>query len=114
MNFHAPRFDSRDIQNVVDQSRQAIGLVLDHFVELARGLFIIRFAIDEVRKTGRAALGVKLLNLASDTDRVVGLAMIDASAQALDEEEDVDLIADAETAHPGPDEAGEPQKLELD
>jgi len=75
---------------------------------------VIRFAIDEVRKTGRAALGVKLLNLASDTDRVVGLAMIDASAQALDEEEDVDLIADAETAQPGPDESGEPQKLELE
>jgi DNA gyrase subunit A len=75
---------------------------------------VIRFAIDEVRKTGRAALGVKLLNLASDTDRVVGLAMIDASAQALDEEEDVDLIGDAETANPGPDEAGEPQKLELE
>jgi DNA gyrase subunit A len=75
---------------------------------------VIRFAIDEVRKTGRAALGVKLLNLASDTDRVVGLAMIDASAQALDEEEDVDLIADAETAQPGPDESGEPQKLGLE
>ena len=75
---------------------------------------VIRFAIEEVRKTGRAALGVKLLNLASENDRVVGLAMIDASAQALDEEEDVDLIADAETAQPGPDEAGEPQKLELD
>ena len=75
---------------------------------------VIRFAIDEVRKTGRAALGVKLLNLASESDRVVGLAMIDASAQALDEEEDVDLIADAETAQPGPDEAGEPQKLELE
>jgi DNA gyrase subunit A len=75
---------------------------------------VIRFAIDEVRKTGRAAMGVKLLNLASETDRVVGLAMIDASAQALDEEEDVDLIADAETAQPGPDESGEPQKLELE
>jgi DNA gyrase subunit A len=75
---------------------------------------VIRFAIDEVRKTGRAALGVKLLNLPSDTDRVVGLAMIDASAQALDEEEDVDLIADAETAQPGPDESGEPQKLEME
>jgi len=74
---------------------------------------VIRFAIDEVRKTGRAAMGVKLLNLASDSDRVVGLAMIDASAQALDEEE-VDLIGDAETAQPGPDESGEPQKLELD
>jgi DNA gyrase subunit A len=75
---------------------------------------VIRFAIDEVRKTGRAAMGVKLLNLASDNDRVVGLAMIDASAQALDEEEEVDLIGDAETAQPGPDESGEPQKLELD
>ena len=75
---------------------------------------VIRFAIDEVRKTGRAAMGVKLLNLASETDRVVGLAMIDASAQALDEEEDIDLIADAETAQPGPDESGEPQKLELE
>ncbi len=75
---------------------------------------VIRFAIDEVRKTGRAALGVKLLNLASETDRVVGLAMIDASAQALDEEEDLDLVVDAETAQPGPDESGEPQKLGLE
>lgn len=75
---------------------------------------VIRFAIDEVRKTGRAALGVKLLNLASDNDKVVGLAMIDASAQALDEEEDLDLVGDAETAQPGPDEAGEPQKLDMD
>lgn len=75
---------------------------------------VIRFAIDEVRKTGRAALGVKLLNLASENDRVVGLAMIDASAQALDEEEDLDLVVDAEAAHPGPDESGEPQKLGLE
>ncbi|MDR0499018.1 MAG: DNA gyrase subunit A, partial [Holophagales bacterium] len=30
---------------------------------------IIRFAIDEVRKTGRAAQGVRLLNLASEQDR---------------------------------------------
>ncbi|MCE1229297.1 MAG: DNA gyrase subunit A [Firmicutes bacterium] len=75
---------------------------------------VIRFAIDEVRKTGRAAMGVKLLNLASDTDRVVGLAMIDASAQALDEEEDLDLVVDAEAAQPGPDEGGQAQKLNLD
>jgi hypothetical protein len=40
--------------------------------------------------------------------------MIDASAQALDEEEDLDLVGDAETAQPGPDEAGEPQKLNMD
>jgi DNA gyrase subunit A len=46
----------------------------------------IRFAIDEVRKTGRAAQGVRLLNLASDGDRVVAIAKIDAAAQALDEE----------------------------
>ena len=46
----------------------------------------IRFAIDEVRKTGRAAQGVRLLNLASDHDRVVAIAKIDAAAQALDEE----------------------------
>jgi DNA gyrase subunit A len=48
---------------------------------------VIRFAIDEVRKTGRAAQGVRLLNLASDQDRVVAIAKIDAAAQALDEEE---------------------------
>ena len=41
---------------------------------------VIRFDIDTVRKTGRAAMGVRLLNLVSDTDRVVGLAKIDASA----------------------------------
>jgi len=75
---------------------------------------VIRFAIDEVRKTGRAAMGVKLLNLPSEDDRVVGLAMIDASAQALDEEEDLDLVADAELAQPGPNESGEPQKLGLE
>ena len=43
---------------------------------------VIRFAIDEVRKTGRNALGVRLLNLASEADRVVGIAKIDAAAQA--------------------------------
>ena len=75
---------------------------------------VIRFAIDEVRKTGRAAMGVKLLNLASDSDRVVGLAMIDASAQALDEEEDLEFVVDAESAQPGPNESGDPQKLEME
>jgi DNA gyrase subunit A len=75
---------------------------------------VIRFAIDEVRKTGRAAMGVKLLNLPSADDRVVGLAMIDASAQALDEEEDLDLAVEVEIAQPGPNESGEPQKLGLE
>jgi len=74
---------------------------------------VIRFNIDEVRKTGRAAQGVRLLNLASDDDRVVGLAMIDANAQALDEEEDMDLVADAERGNPV-NESGEPQKLGLE
>ena len=68
---------------------------------------VIRFAIDEVRKTGRAAQGVRLLNLPSDQDRVVAIAKIDAAAQALDDEEDGDEIA-------GPvDEYGEQPKLEL-
>ena len=75
---------------------------------------VIRFNIDEVRKTGRAAMGVRLLNLPSENDRVVGLAKIDASAQALDEEDDVDLVVDAETGQPGPNESGDPQKLGLD
>ncbi len=72
---------------------------------------VIRFSIDGVRKTGRAAMGVKLFALPSDADRVVGLAKIDASAQALDEEEDG---VEGETGQPGPDETGEPQKLGLD
>ena len=71
----------------------------------------IRFLIDEVRKTGRNAQGVSLLKLASAEDRVVGLAKIDASAMALDEEED--LVVDGEVAHPGPDEGGEQPKLGL-
>jgi len=72
---------------------------------------VIRFLIDEVRKTGRNAQGVGLLKLASAEDRVVGLAKIDASAMALDEEED---LADSEAvAHPGPDEGGEQPKLGL-
>jgi DNA gyrase subunit A len=75
---------------------------------------VIRFNIDEVRKTGRAAMGVRLLNLASETDRVVGLAKIDASAQALDEEEDLDLVVDAETGNPAPSEDGVQQKLDLE
>jgi DNA gyrase subunit A len=75
---------------------------------------VIRFNIDEVRKTGRAAMGVKLLGLASDTDRVVGIAKIDASAQALDEEDDVDLVVEAETGNPAPSEDGVQQKLDLD
>lgn len=74
---------------------------------------VIRFNIDEVRQTGRNALGVRLLNLASDQDRVVGIAKIDASAQALDEEEDIDLMMDAETAQPV-DENGVQQKLGLE
>lgn len=72
---------------------------------------VIRFLIDEVRKTGRNAQGVGLLKLASAEDRVVGLAKIDASAMALDEEED---LADSDAvAHPGPDEGGEQPKLGL-
>jgi DNA gyrase subunit A len=75
---------------------------------------VIRFNIDEVRKTGRAAMGVRLLGLASETDRVVGIAKIDASAQALDEEDDVDLVVDAETGNPGPSEGGVQQKLDME
>jgi DNA gyrase subunit A len=71
---------------------------------------VIRFLIDEVRKTGRNAQGVGLLKLASAEDRVVGLAKIDASAMALDEEED---LVDADLAHPSPDEGGEQPKLGL-
>jgi DNA gyrase subunit A len=71
---------------------------------------VIRFLIDEVRKTGRNAQGVGLLKLASAEDRVVGLAKIDASAMALDEEED---LVEADLAHPGPDESGEQPKLGL-
>ncbi|WP_243384066.1 DNA gyrase subunit A [Geothrix alkalitolerans] len=71
---------------------------------------VIRFLIDEVRKTGRNAQGVSLLKLASAEDRVVGLAKIDASAMALDEEED---LIESEAAHPGPDEGGEQPKLGL-
>ena len=71
---------------------------------------VIRFLIDEVRKTGRNAQGVGLLKLASAEDRVVGLAKIDASAMALDEEED---LIEVDLAHPGPDEGGEQPKLEL-
>lgn len=71
---------------------------------------VIRFLIDEVRKTGRNAQGVGLLKLASAQDRVVGLAKIDASAMALDEEED---LVDVDLAHPGPDEGGEQPKLGL-
>ena len=50
---------------------------------------VIRFNIDEVRKTGRAAMGVRLLNLPMQHDRVVGLAKISSEAQALDTEEEV-------------------------
>jgi DNA gyrase subunit A len=71
---------------------------------------VIRFLIDEVRKTGRNAQGVGLLKLASAEDRVVGLAKIDASAMALDEEED---LAEVDVAQPGPDESGEQPKLGL-
>ncbi|WP_243287447.1 DNA gyrase subunit A [Geothrix terrae] len=71
---------------------------------------VIRFLIDEVRKTGRNAQGVSLLKLASAEDRVVGLAKIDASAMALDEEEE---LIESEPAHPGPDEGGEQPKLGL-
>ena len=75
---------------------------------------VIRFNIDEVRKTGRAAMGVRLLNLPSESDRVVGLAKIDSGAQALDDEEDIDLVGDAELANPAPSENGEQPKLGFD
>ncbi len=71
---------------------------------------VIRFLIDEVRKTGRNAQGVSLLKLASGDDRVVGLAKIDASAMALDEEDD---LVEPEVGHPGPDETGQQPKLDL-
>ena len=71
---------------------------------------VIRFLIDEVRKTGRNAQGVGLLKLASGDDRVVGLAKIDASAMALDEEDD---LVEPEVGHPGPDETGQQPKLDL-
>ncbi len=71
---------------------------------------VIRFLIDEVRKTGRNAQGVSLLKLASPEDRVVGLAKIDASAMALDEEEE---LIESEAGHPGPDESGQQPKLDL-
>jgi DNA gyrase subunit A len=75
---------------------------------------VIRFNIDEVRKTGRAAMGVRLLNLPSESDRVVGLAKIDSGAQALDDEEDIDLVGDAELGNPAPSENGEQPKLGFD
>ena len=71
---------------------------------------VIRFLIDEVRKTGRNAQGVGLLKLASPADRVVGLAKIDASAMALDEEDD---LLEPELANPGPEEGGVQPKLGL-
>ncbi len=71
---------------------------------------VIRFLIDEVRKTGRNAQGVSLLKLASAADKVVGLAKIEASAMALDEE---DAMAENEVGHPGPDETGEQPRLGL-
>ncbi len=72
---------------------------------------VIKFLIDEVRKTGRAAQGVKLLNLGSNQDKVVGIAKIEASAMAFDDEED--LVTDAELANPGPDEGGQQPGLGL-
>ena len=67
----------------------------------------IRFDTDSVRKTGRAAMGVKLMNRGSEDDKVVGIAKIDAAAHALDMEED------EEGAEPGVDESGEQQKLDI-
>jgi len=70
---------------------------------------IIRFAIDEVRKTGRAAQGVRLLNLPSDQDRVVAIAKIDAAVQALDEEEEPsDSAVDAGTSESAPKNGEQP------
>ena len=68
----------------------------------------IRFDTDSVRKTGRAAMGVKLMNRGSEDDKVVGIAKIDAAAHALDMEED------EEGAEPGVDESGQQPKLELE
>ena len=67
----------------------------------------IRFDTDSVRKTGRAAMGVKLMNRGSEEDKVVGIAKIDAAAHALDMEED------EEGAEPGVDESGQQQKLDI-
>ena len=76
---------------------------------------VIRFDIDSVRKTGRNALGVRLVkfNDEKEKDKVVGIAKIDASAQALDEEEDMDLVGESDAAQPGPDESGVQRKLDI-
>lgn len=57
---------------------------------------VIRFNIDEVRKTGRAAMGVRLLNLPIQNDRVVGLAKISSEVQALDDEEEVGFVSESD------------------
>ncbi|MCL1894054.1 MAG: DNA gyrase subunit A [Holophagaceae bacterium] len=74
---------------------------------------VIRFAIDEVRKTGRAAQGVRLLNLASEQDRVVAIAKIDAAAQALDEEEENEIATNGLSTEPV-DEIGEQPMLDIE
>jgi DNA gyrase subunit A len=75
---------------------------------------VIRFAIEEVRKTGRAAQGVRLLHLASDQDRVVAIAKIDATAQALDEEEEVESAGNSDAANPVSENSGEQPTLGLE
>lgn len=49
----------------------------------------IRFGVEDIRKTGRNTQGVRVHNL-DETDKVVGIAKIDAEAQAFDDAADIE------------------------
>ncbi|HCG37198.1 MAG: hypothetical protein SGVNAXEH_000669 [Holophagaceae bacterium] len=60
----------------------------------------IRFGVEDIRRTGRNTQGVRVHNVSSETDKVVAMAKIDASAHALDESDEEDDL-DIETTSTG-------------
>ena len=47
VDFHQAGLDAADVQNVVDEAPEAVGLVLDDVVELALGLLVVCLAVDQ-------------------------------------------------------------------
>jgi DNA gyrase subunit A len=53
----------------------------------------VRSPIKDVRVTGRAASGVKLVNL-SDKDQLIGISKVIASEEATEENAETEVVAD--------------------
>ena len=71
VDLHQAGFNARNIQNVVNQSAEAVGLVLDDLIKLMRGFFVIGLTIDQHFHVGLDA-GERRAELVADAgDEVV-------------------------------------------